>query len=182
MVLRVTASARSLIVTMGKIKSSRSTERSILCNHMFTISSCPSLFEPKITMAGPSRGPTAHARVALYRAANDAARPSPDDAGLGPFGSRSLPRPLVARAPATTRTFNRGGCAELRFKLPASTHAAPMFTAPPRRGFVGDMATVSPHAEPMIAHSILSTLRRPVPSVCTPMPADTVRRVSQATP
>jgi len=44
------------------------------------------------------------------------------------------------------------------------------------------MATVSPHAKPVIAHSILSALRRLVSSVCTPMPADTVRRVSQATP
>ena len=112
---------------MSKIKNSRSTERWVLCNSKFTISSCPFLSELKITTAGPSRGPPAHARVALYRAANDAARPSPDDAGLGPFGSRSLPRPLVARAPATTRTFNRGGCAELRFELRANTRAVSGF-------------------------------------------------------
>ena len=87
------------LLLLSKIKSARSRSVGFLAQRR---SSCSFPLELKITLAGPSRGPTAHARVALYRAASKAARPSPDEAGLGPCGSRSLPRSLAARPPETT--------------------------------------------------------------------------------
>lgn len=99
------------LLLSSKIKSARSRSVGFLgqsrCSCLFS-------FELKIMMAGPSRGPTAHARVALYRAASEAARPSPDNAGLGPCGSRSLPRSHVARPPETTRILTCSSDAQTR--------------------------------------------------------------------